>query len=1030
MSSDRRAARLAHVLVGRVVAVMPAIAVAAVGAVAYFASAVPASAQSVEGLCDRTEAVRVAIVAAAGAEACGSVDQVQLSDIRSLDLSDSGITSLQPGDFDGLYSLAVLDLSGNSLEALPGGIFDELFLLRTLLLDGNSLDTVPEGLFDQLFLLEDLGLDGNPLTSLPEGMFDDLSRLKGAGSGQQAQGLDRLRQFLAEHRPVTPEDFIAALPDLHKERFVFVYDSEALGAAHVSYDHPRVISFGADGRFVFAWLTDPDAPGEVRDVVEFLIPGDDGWTVGVIDFTEDAPQIAQPEVCQACHGAQPKPLWPGFEWFGTEQDVPIVGLTDPESEQLRDRTMRKLLASTSERIAPLHLERSHFGWTGSYHRRLFKASPSAVVGFRDPAEELATALALRHAGVLFERLQSDAGYAEFAQDTLCSSDPRSTVSAPFWASRDHTLGVFPYTDRIVLAHAANEATAWPAYYFGAGELDSAVLFLILYDLWETHPEVRDLYRETSNADLPSQGIISTYEPHELLVYPIGEATAEDELIQLYRMHHGYGSRTSLELEDSRSQTIYQDGRYLTDHWAAHVATMAPRVCSVLQQGTAAPRVTSDAAIAVAEGSTVVAMLTATDADTDAADLVWSIPPGSAGGADRSNFTLGPGGVLALATPQDYETPGDRNRDGVYDVTVRVSDGGRSATADLEVSLSNVNEAPTAHAGTDQAGAEPGALVTLAGTGSDPDADDQLTLSWAQVSGPAVVLSGADTETATFRAPSGLRTGTTLVFSLTVTDREGLSHRDEVSVSVTADEQDLTAWTGWLPASHNGAPFSFELHFSEDIPVSYRTLRDTAFEVTGGAIVKARRHAPPSNARWVITVEPSSGADVVLVLQPDRACDTTGALCTSDGRRLHNRLEVTIAGSPPVTRGAKQAVMQQPLTARFGSLPAPHHSRPFSFEVTFSEEIAMSYRTLRDSSFEVTGGTIIKARRVVPPSNTRWVITVEPSPGADVALVLHRDVACDETGAVCTPDGRRLNTQLTLTVGATFGVFGMEMNPGG
>ena len=384
MSPASRTARLARVLLGRAVTIVPAVAVAAVGAVAYFASAVPASAQSVEGLCDRTDQVRDAIVAAAGAEACGSVSHADLSGIRSLDLSDSGITGLQAGDFGGLYSLSVLDLSDNSLEALPAGVFDELYLLKTLDLDGNSLDTVPGGLFDQLFLLEDLSLDGNPLTSLPEGMFDDLSRLEGAESGQQVQGLDRLRQFLAEHQPVTPEDFIAALPDLHKERFVFVYESDALGASHVSYEHPRVISFGADGRFVFAWLTDPDAPGELRDSVEFLIPGDTGWTVGVIDFTEDAPQIAQPEVCQACHGAQPKPLWPGFHWVGTDYDVPIPGMTDDESDEFKDRTMRELLASTSGRIAPLHLERSDFGWSGYYHTRAFrKMSASALLGFRE-----------------------------------------------------------------------------------------------------------------------------------------------------------------------------------------------------------------------------------------------------------------------------------------------------------------------------------------------------------------------------------------------------------------------------------------------------------------------------------------------------------------------------------------------------------------------------------------------------------------------------------------------------------------------
>ena len=40
--------------------------------------------------------------------------------------------------------------------------------------------------------------------------------------------------------------------------------------------------------------------------------------------------------------------------------------------------------------------------------------------------------------------------------------------------------------------------------------------------------------------------------------------------------------------------------------------------------------------------------------------------------------------------------------------------------------------------------------------------------------------------------------------------------------------------------HDGtSAFTFELRFSEHIPLSYRTLRDHAFTVTGGEVTKAR-----------------------------------------------------------------------------------------------------------------------------------------------------------------------------------------------
>ena len=98
---------------------------------------------------------------------------------------------------------------------------------------------------------------------------------------------------------------------------------------------------------------------------------------------------------------------------------------------------------------------------------------------------------------------------------------------------------------------------------------------------------------------------------------------------------------------------------------------------------------------------------------------------------------------------------------------------------MEVSLANRNEAPTADAGADQAGVAMGATVTLAGSGTDPDAGDALAYVWTQAGGENVALSGASTATASFDAPSGLTEDATLVFTLTVTDAGALTHRDQV-----------------------------------------------------------------------------------------------------------------------------------------------------------------------------------------------------------------------------------------------------------
>ncbi len=77
-------------------------------------------------------------------------------------------------------------------------------------------------------------------------------------------------------------------------------------------------------------------------------------------------------------------------------------------------------------------------------------------------------------------------------------------------------------------------------------------------------------------------------------------------------------------------------------------------------------------------------------------------------------------MLSFPAGKDFEAPDDADSDGIYEVTVRVSDGDRSDTANIRVTLSNRNEAPTADAGVDQVGIEEGATVNLSGTGEDPD----------------------------------------------------------------------------------------------------------------------------------------------------------------------------------------------------------------------------------------------------------------------------------------------------------------------
>ena len=108
---------------------------------------------------------------------------------------------------------------------------------------------------------------------------------------------------------------------------------------------------------------------------------------------------------------------------------------------------------------------------------------------------------------------------------------------------------------------------------------------------------------------------------------------------------------------------------------------------VFGQSAAAPVITSVGPFMVDEGTIAVATLAATDSDTLAADLTWTM----AGGADAALLVLSESGVLAFGSVKDFEEPDDGDGDGTYEVTVQVSDGVSDVAADVLVMVGNVVE---------------------------------------------------------------------------------------------------------------------------------------------------------------------------------------------------------------------------------------------------------------------------------------------------------------------------------------------------
>ena len=276
-----------------------------------------------------------------------------------------------------------------------------------------------------------------------------------------------------------------------------------------------------------------------------------------------------------------------------------------------------------------------------------------------------------------------------------------------------------------------------------------------------------------------------------------------------------GTATYTAVTTSESVTV---AATTTDANAA-APSITPADSAALTEGHQVATTTASTAIAVAvtaeDGSTTRTYRITVTRQND--------PPTAEAGADQTvdegaDVTLaGSGsdperGALTYAWRQTTGTPSvtlsNANRasasftaptqlvnDAVLVFELKVTDPlGKFATDTVMITVTaGDNDAPTANAGEDQTVGE-GATVTLSGSGTDPENED-LTYAWSQTSGTTMTLSGGNTATATFTAPSSLTANATLVFQLTVTDARNASGTDSVTITVTFSNQSPIANAG-------------------------------------------------------------------------------------------------------------------------------------------------------------------------------------------------------------------------------------------
>ena len=99
-----------------------------------------------------------------------------------------------------------------------------------------------------------------------------------------------------------------------------------------------------------------------------------------------------------------------------------------------------------------------------------------------------------------------------------------------------------------------------------------------------------------------------------------------------------------------------------------------------------------------------------------------------------------------------------------------------------------------------------------------------------------------------------------------------------------------------PATHDGsAEFTFDIGFSEEFGLSYKTLKPHAFNVTGGSVESAQRTDKPKQHSLAHHGKAARHRGRDHRTPGNHGLRRPGAICTGDGRKLSNSLSFTVSG---------------------------------------------------------------------------------------------------------------------------------------
>ena len=272
-------------------------------------------------------------------------------------------------------------------------------------------------------------------------------------------------------------------------------------------------------------------------------------------------------------------------------------------------------------------------------------------------------------------------------------------------------------------------------------------------------------------------------------------------------------------------------------------------------------------------------------------------------ADADGSTTDAARTVALAVGENAITVTVTAADGETTMTYAVSVT-RAASSDATLSALSLS-------GIDIGTFAGGTTAYAASVGQD--VTSTTVTATANDVGASVTIADADGSTTDAARTVALAVGENAI-TVTVTAADGETTAT-YTVAVTRAGGPLVAAFEDVPAEHYGSlEFELGLRFSEEFPLSYRTLKG-ALKVDAGVLGSVRRTTPGSNLGWRIKVRPRTVRDVTVTLPGGLACDAEDAICTADGRALSNSPTATLPG-PDFRIAADAAAVPEGTPASF------------------------------------------------------------------------------------------------------------------